>query len=74
MSRVNELVGSVIGLLLRYSAAGHCRGGRPFELPEGPIARAMFDEALVAMADHQGINADILRRWHAKAPLSARDS
>jgi len=34
----------------------------------------MFDEALVAMADHQGINADILRRWQAKAPLSARDS
>ncbi|MBC7593142.1 MAG: hypothetical protein H7288_04265 [Kineosporiaceae bacterium] len=33
----------------------------------------MADEALIAMAQHQGIDPDILRRWQAKEPLSAHD-
>ena len=46
------------------------------QMPGGAIGRAMYDEALVALvalADHQGIDAEILRRWQAKEPLSARD-
>lgn len=43
------------------------------EIPKGAIGRAMHDEALVAMAEHQGIDADILRRWQAKEPLSLHD-
>ena len=43
------------------------------QMPGGAIARAMADEALVAMARHQGIDPDILRRWQAKEPLSAHD-
>lgn len=43
------------------------------ELPGGPIAKTMFDEALVAMADDQGIEPDVLRRWQAKEPLSLHD-
>ena len=43
------------------------------QMPGGAIARSMYDEALVSMASRQGIDADILRRWQAKDPLSARD-
>lgn len=43
------------------------------QMPGGAIGRAMADEALVAMAEHQGIDPDILRRWQAKRPLSAHD-
>lgn len=43
------------------------------QMPGGAIARAMHDEALVAMAEHQGIDADVLRRWQAKRPLTVRD-
>lgn len=43
------------------------------QLPGGAITKAMYEEALVAMARHQGIAPDLLRRWQAKGPLSARD-
>ena len=43
------------------------------QMPGGAIARAIYDEALVAMAEHQGIDADVLRRWQAKRPLTVRD-
>jgi len=43
------------------------------EMPGGAIARAIYDEALVAMAEHQGIDADVLRRWQAKRPPAVRD-
>ncbi len=43
------------------------------QMPGGAIARAMYEEALVAMAEHQGIGADVLRRWQAREPLSVRD-
>ena len=32
------------------------------EMPGGAIARGMYDEALTALAQHQGIDPDIMRR------------
>lgn len=42
-------------------------------LPDGPIAKTMFDDALAAMSEHQGIKLDTLRRWQAKEPLTLQD-
>lgn len=43
------------------------------EIPNGSITRAIHDEALVAMAEDQGIDPGILRRWQAREALSPRD-
>lgn len=43
------------------------------EMPGGAITRAMHEEALMAMAEDQSIDADILRRWQAKEPLGLHD-
>lgn len=43
------------------------------KMPGGAISRGMHDAAVNAMAEDQGVDAGLLRRWQAKEPLDLRD-